>query len=79
MWKMPFVGRLVLALAEWSARNVRATVGMPCGDMLRLVLDNFAFFAWYMVRVLVHGQGGWYGEGAVWQLGFGNGIIVTVT
>ena len=29
-----------------------------------------------MVRVLVHGQGGWYGEGAVWQLGFGNGIDV---
>jgi len=26
-----------------------------------------------MVRVLVHGQGGWYGEGAVRQLGFGNG------
>jgi hypothetical protein len=33
----------------------------------------------YMVRVLVHGQeGGWYGEGAIWQLGFGkkNGINV---
>ena len=43
MWKMPFVGRLVLLMAEWSARNVRAPVGMPCGDMLRL-LDNFAFF-----------------------------------
>jgi hypothetical protein len=42
-WKMPFVGRLVLAMAMWSARNVLAAVGMPCEDMLRL-LDNFAFY-----------------------------------
>jgi len=28
-----------------------------------------------MVRVLVHGQGGWYGEGSVRQLGFGNKLI----
>ena len=55
---MPFVGRFVLAMAMWSARNVRAAVGMPCEDMLRL-LDNFAFFV--LVSSCV-GLGIWIGS-----------------
>ena len=58
-WKMPFGGRLVLAMmVMWSAQNVRAAVGMPCEDMLRL-LDNFAFFV--LVSSCV-GLGIWLGS-----------------
>ena len=49
---------LVLAMAMWSAQNVRAAVGMPCEDMLCL-LDNFAFFV--LVSSCV-GLGIWLGS-----------------
>jgi hypothetical protein len=56
---MPFVGRLVLAMAMWSARNVCAAVGMPCEDMLRLLDNDFAFFV--LVSSCV-GLGIWLGS-----------------